>query len=345
VSFNHSPLCFIPQHEGFIKNYEFVNKLINLRQILNYNKTMIKIKQLLFVLIILLSACNTNQKLCDYQGKKILFLGNSITYGGTYISNLESYLRLADKNFEAQFINLGLPSETVSQLSEEGHAAGAFPRPALQERMSRLLENIEPDYVFACYGMNDGIYKPFSEERFKKFREGIDWMVNSFDRNKTKVILMSPAEYDGDKNFYVDVLDKYSNWLKLYSVKHNLDYIDLHFPMKSYLREQRKNNPEFKFANDGIHPNADGHWLMSKQIIKYMGFDVTKYDKYNAAVNKFKNSKELTKLVNERQWMMKNAWLSHVGHKRPRMPKGMNFEDAVRKYVEIENQIKKLSHE
>ena len=58
-------------------------------------------------------------------------------------------------------INLGLPGETVTGLSEPGHP---FPRPNVHERFGRVLAGGKPDLVFACYGMNDGIYYPFSDD-------------------------------------------------------------------------------------------------------------------------------------------------------------------------------------
>src|ERR1044072_9164195 len=60
---------------------------------------------------------------------RIVFLGDSITYSGQYAELVEAYFvtRFPDRHLE--LLNLGLPSETVSGLSEEGHAGGKFPRP------------------------------------------------------------------------------------------------------------------------------------------------------------------------------------------------------------------------
>src|SRR5436190_1960350 len=60
--------------------------------------------------------------------KRILFLGDSITHAGQYVDYFEAYLavRFPDRQFEV--INVGLSSETVSGLTEEGHAGGKFPR-------------------------------------------------------------------------------------------------------------------------------------------------------------------------------------------------------------------------
>src|SRR6266436_580191 len=105
--------------------------------------------------------------------QRILFLGDSITYDGQYIDDIETALRLHLPTRKFEIINCGLPSETVSGLSEPGHADGKFPRPDLHERLQRVLDKTKPDLVIACYGMNDGIYLPLSDDRFEKFKAGM----------------------------------------------------------------------------------------------------------------------------------------------------------------------------
>src|SRR5207249_10814208 len=101
------------------------------------------------------------------DGQRVVFLSDSNTYAGTFIAYLDAYLctRFPDERFE--LINLGLPSETVSGLSEPDHP---YPRPNVHDRVDRALELSGPDIVVICYGMNDGIYYPFSDERFKKYQ-------------------------------------------------------------------------------------------------------------------------------------------------------------------------------
>ena len=69
-----------------------------------------------------------------------------------------------------ELINLGLPSETCSGLSEPDHP---FPRPNVHERLDRVLQQTQPDVVVVCYGMNDGIYYPFSDDRLAAYQAGI----------------------------------------------------------------------------------------------------------------------------------------------------------------------------
>ncbi len=67
--------------------------------------------------------------------RRVVFLGDSITYSGQYLEYVEARLRLNEPTNRLEFLNLGLPSETVSGLSEPGHAGGQFPRPGLHERL------------------------------------------------------------------------------------------------------------------------------------------------------------------------------------------------------------------
>ena len=72
--------------------------------------------------------------------RRVVFLGDSITYVGQYIEYTETLLRLSDPSHRCEMLDLGLPSETISGLSEPGHAGGKFPRPDLHERLERVLE-------------------------------------------------------------------------------------------------------------------------------------------------------------------------------------------------------------
>src|SRR5205807_3938434 len=123
------------------------------------------------------------------DGQRVVFLGDSNTFAGTYIAYLDAYLftRFPGKKFE--LINLGLPSETVSGLSEPDHP---YPRPDVHERLDRVLAKTKPDVVVVCYGMNDGIYYPDSDERFAKYQEGMRKLIDRCQKAGTKVVLITP---------------------------------------------------------------------------------------------------------------------------------------------------------
>lgn len=285
---------------------------------------------LYFVLILLSVQAYAQTYIIPDNVKRILFLGNSITYNGKYVSFIDAYLTLKypQRNFE--IINLGLPSETVSGLSEPNHAGGQFPRPDLHERLERALTNIKPDLVFACYGMNDGIYLPFDEARFQKFKEGINWMHDRVLASGAPIVHMSPPVYDPKKGeAYANLLDLYADWLisTRYSMK--WEVLDLHGPMKKFLEDRRQVDTSFLFAKDGVHPNELGHFIMAKAILLALGQqELAKATDIPSALSGFKNGDAVFKLVEERQAIMKDAWLTLIGHKRPGMKVGLPLKEA-----------------
>jgi len=78
----------------------------------------------LFTLLVVLFSSALSNASSLLESKRILFLGDSITHSGIHLANLETYLSLAHPDPERVMMNLGLPSETVSGLSEENHAEG-----------------------------------------------------------------------------------------------------------------------------------------------------------------------------------------------------------------------------
>jgi len=150
-----------------------------------------------FVFLALFATPVSAHDVDSLAGKRIVFLGDSITQAGGYVASMTYFLEKLNPAKDFDVYSLGLSSETVSGLSEEGHAGGKFPRPCLFERLSRLLEKVKPDVVFACYGMNDGIYKPLDPDRFAAFRKGITKLIEQCQAAGVKqVFLVTPPIYD-----------------------------------------------------------------------------------------------------------------------------------------------------
>jgi lysophospholipase L1-like esterase len=280
------------------------------------------------------------------KAHRIVFLGDSITYSGEYVESFEAYLltRFPERHFE--FLNLGLPSETVSGLSEEGHAGGKFPRPDLHERLGRVLEKTKPDLVIACYGMNDGIYLPFNEERFQKFKAGILWLREQVTAAGAKIIHVTPPTFDevkGGHPGYGDALDRYADWL-VGQRGTGWNVVDLHGPMNRYLTEHRQHDPNFFLAGDGVHCNESGHWIIAKQILLHLGAkDMVNAEDVQAMLTVHVRGQEILKLVQEKQRMLKDAWLTDTGHKRPGMKQGLPLADAQAKAAGLDKQIHQLA--
>ena len=287
--------------------------------------------------------------------QRILFLGDSITYSGQYVDDFEAFvaLRYPERKFEV--LNLGLPSETLSGLSEPGHADGKFPRPDLHERLDRVLAATKPDLVFACYGMNDGIYMPYSEERFGKYRAGMEKLREKVQAAGARIIHLTPPLFDrvpieakldptGKKpgamySEYDEVLTHYSEWL-LEQRSAGWTVIDIHRTMRSILDARRASDPAFTFAKDGVHPNDGGHWIMAMELIG----EISGGDRPEAmeVLNRLRDpstAPDFLKSVRSRGRILVDAWLTKTGHLRPGMKAGLPLEEAQAKAAELTRQI------
>jgi lysophospholipase L1-like esterase len=293
--------------------------------------------------------------------RRVVFLGDSITYSGQYIDFIDAYVRVRYPGATCEFLNLGLPSETCSGLSEPGHAGGKFPRPDVHERLERVLAQTKPDLVVACYGMNCGIYHPFSEARLEKYAEGQRFLHERAAAIGAKILHVTPptfdplpiqartlpaglAEYRQPYVGYNDVLGRYSHWL-LEQQSAGWDVVDVHGPMDRYLLNRRQRDPSFRLAGDGVHTDATGHWLIAQHILLHWGApadEITQATSGEQLLSAYPHGSEVRKLVTERQRLLRDAWLSATGHKRPGMKAGLPLAEAEPKAAALDAKIRGL---
>jgi lysophospholipase L1-like esterase len=272
---------------------------------------------------------------------RVVFLGDSITYGGFYVRDLIAYQRTHSPKRQIEFINIGLPSETTCGLSEPGHAGGKFPRPDLHERLARALSKTKPDLVLACYGMNDGIFLPLDPERFAAFQKGMSRFHETVEKSGAQIIHITPPIFDETKGGhagYAAVLDRYSEWL-VGQRTHGWKIIDLHGPMKEKLVDERKTDSSFAFGRDGVHPDEVSHWLMAKIILKNLGAaDIETYTNAAQLLSTSARQQQLLDLIQRQMVVLRDAWLTDIGHKRPLAP-GLPLPKAQAKAEELEKEI------
>lgn len=277
--------------------------------------------------------------------KRVVFLGDSITAAGRYVAIVEAWLVATKKEAAPRVLDLGLPSETVSGLSEEGHAGGKFPRPDLAERLERVLNLTKPDLVIACYGINCGIYEPFDKERFERYQQGMTKLKAAVEGKGAKLIVVTPPCYDDQrapKAFsYNEVLDRYSDWL-VDQRKQGWCVIDLHGPMSAELRKRRAADLQFTFQPDGVHPNDEGHWFVAQEVIRGFGDErAAQASDPILFLKRIGGSTELLPLVQKRVEILRNAYVNAAGHKRPGLTAKMTVPEADKEAEELSAQIRK----
>lgn len=213
----------------------------------------------------------------------IVFVGDSITAAGQYVMYIESYLVTRFPQRTIRVVNSGRSSETLSNLSEVDHPGR---RPCLFARFDADVADFAPTVVVSCYGINDGIYHPFSEERFGHFREGVGQLILKVRRDlKARLFLLTPPVYDspnagrpdvrpeetyGYKRPFADydqVMGKYADWMMNLG-EEAVAVADLHTLMARHLQVRRQETPAFRLSGDGIHPSSTGHLLMAMAVLK-----------------------------------------------------------------------------
>ncbi|MEE3373270.1 MAG: SGNH/GDSL hydrolase family protein [Planctomycetota bacterium] len=270
------------------------------------------------------------------KAKRVLFLGDSITHSGGYIAWIETQCRLQGVDPLPEFVNVGLSSETCTGLSEPDHP---FPRPDIHERLQRALDQVQPDVVVACYGMNDGIYYPFSQARFVAYQRGIGQLIEKVHAVGSKLVLLTPPPFDavplrqqkgklkppGEEKYAWfaiyehydrEVIARYARWILEQKGRVSM-VVDLHSPLTKHLAEQRKRDPSYTLAPDGVHPNPLGQRMIGETVLRAWGISKTK-----------EPGAELASLMQRRMEILHDAWLTAVGHKRPGVKKGLPLQTA-----------------
>jgi len=299
------------------------------------------------------------------NGDQILFIGDSITQAGLYAALIQTWLWSQYPKLELDIINLGLNGETASGNSEPDHP---YPRAHIHERLERILKNTNPDVVFICYGMNDGIYHPFSEKHFADYRNGITRLIDKLEKSGRKIILLSSPPFDlftfrqrhpvAPKNApadfsysykiptqaYDEVLKKYGEWIIEPKAKVTAA-VDLHSPLNQLIKDRRAAEPDYKFG-DGIHPPPEGHFEMALSILDSLGADRKQAEALlirilSADTNSLSTPTPLWTDIQKRHRLLTVAWIEHVGHMKPNKAKALPLKEAQMEASRMEVEIRR----
>ena len=272
---------------------------------------------LLFLLLAMIARAET----------RVLFLGDSITYDGRWAAWVESALRNDPAYAEAEFLNLGLGSETTSGLSEPGHAGGKFPRPCIHERLARALAAYKPTRVIACYGMNDGIYLPLDEERMDAYRKGMTKLKEEVEKAGAKIVFVTPAIFQPDQPEkdtarYDAVLDAQAAWLAGQRAE-GWEVVDIRPELRQQVKALKKKQPDLLFSPDGVHPGDEGHKAMGDTIAKGLWPVLGLKGEPRLA------TPESYALLKKHADLLRDAYLTETKHTRPGLPAGKPLPEAI----------------
>ncbi len=107
------------------------------------------------------------------HGDRVAICGDSITEQKMYSRIMETYLTVCVPQLDV----------TVRQFGWSGERA-----PGFYSRMANDVLRFEPTLATTCYGMNDHLYRPYTEEIGRVYRDNALAIIKDFKRQGVRVI-------------------------------------------------------------------------------------------------------------------------------------------------------------
>lgn len=218
------------------------------------------------------------------DGDRVAFLGDSITERGdfNYIRVISDYYLTRFPEADIRFLNAG---------SNGGGARGGALRFADDVASRRATA------VSIMFGMNDVGRPSYDEEATPEKIKARDGMLAGFRRNYAGLLdvcakelpgaalyLLTPSPADDQKVYYRNKacvqrpgcnagLGRCAETVREEAAMRGATLVDLYTILNAYVRERRGVEPDFKFADDRVHPGAGANMLMGMAFLAAQNAD------------------------------------------------------------------------
>ncbi|MEN6460799.1 MAG: SGNH/GDSL hydrolase family protein [Syntrophomonas sp.] len=178
--------------------------------------------------------------LADRDRKKIVCLGDSITYGFPFGPTF-SWVQMLSEVIDAEVINKGINGNTTTDM---------------MERFDRAVLRNEPTHVLIMGGINDVLCR----ESFDRITWNLRLMAEKATGNDIQVIFGLPTAVDEPE--FERLLVRIRQWIIRYAAEHNLPVIDF----SSAFHDDNNNVRTELLLADGGHPTIEGYQAMFQVI-------------------------------------------------------------------------------
>lgn len=201
-------------------------------------------------------------------GDRIVFLGDSITAGGTgktgFIGVIRSHLADKKPDLKVELIGAGISGNKV---------------PDLQKRLDRDVLAKKPSVVVIYIGINDVWHFDTNPKvggtKKEDFEAGLKEIAGKIKGAGARVVLCTPSvigEKPGGANKLDGELDKYADISRKLAKDEKLTLCDLR---QAFVDHLEKNNEAKKgsgiLTTDGVHLNEAGNRLVAQTMLKSLG--------------------------------------------------------------------------
>lgn len=201
-------------------------------------------------------------------GARVAILGDSITEQKIYSRYIELYLVACMPELQAKVMQFGWSGDRA---------------PGMANRVANDLLPYKPTLVTTCYGMNDGGYRAYEAGIGKTYEDGMRIIVTKLKEAGATILVGGPGAVDTKyfrndpnlANVYNDNLKQLSDIAAKIAADNGMPAADVHAVMMDAMAKAKAANGD-AFAvcgTDGVHPGADGQFLMAYAFLKAMKFD------------------------------------------------------------------------
>jgi lysophospholipase L1-like esterase len=228
------------------------------------------VKKFVFAFLSLLSVFALRADPVIHDNDTLIICGDSITAQHIYSANIEDYILMCAPAWQnVSVVQRGRILEKASDF------AG---------RVDSDVMPFKPTVATTMFGMNDGGYGPLTDDIAAKYRVAQTSIVEQMKKNGiTRIFLASPKPVDpatynrpgADAATYNKTLSALADIDKDVAAKEGVTYVDI-FGIFTDVMNKAKAARGAGYAvggPDGVHPNPDGHLIMTYAFLKALGYD------------------------------------------------------------------------
>lgn len=216
------------------------------------------------------------------NGDTVCWVGDSITHGGSYHSQIELFYATRFPNLNITYFNCGIGGDRASGIMERA-----------PYRLTNDILSHKPTVATIMLGMNDIQRTVFNDPKVTNAAEqkakymavyetNMQALIQSMQSVGARVILCTPSIYDetaviSNETRTVslgasEALKKCADLMKAWSVKYKTQVVDFQDRMLALNAAGQKKDPMFTVVGkDRIHPGDLGHLIMAYGFLKDTG--------------------------------------------------------------------------
>lgn len=202
------------------------------------------------------------------RGDLVALCGDSITARRIYTLYIQEYLQLCAPVADLSTVQAGRGFDTAA-----GFVA----------RLENDVLTFKPSVATLCFGMNDGKYSPVSADTVDGYRKNLTEAIRLLKAGGVRTIIagspgvVDPAKFKQprvDPARYNETLARLRDAARDVAKAENVIFADIYTPMLDAMTQAKaKFGADYILANDGIHPNPNGHLIFAYAFLKALGFD------------------------------------------------------------------------